>query len=382
MINGARRAINQDRSDSGQGRGVTTVRSSHLVDAPAAPRVRAGWTSLVALAGGTAVLVGSEFLPASVLPTMAADLGISEGTVGLAVAATAVAGAVTAPSIAVLLLGRLVLGVAIAGYWSFAFSVGTRAHPGRDSVVSTSIAMGVTVATIGGVPLSSVIGDEVGWRAVFVGATVLSALSAVALAATLPSAPPLPTAGFAMMRRAVANPRLLVGLLGVVLVVVGNFAAYPYIRVAIAEVAPASTVWLLLGWGVGGMAGNLLAGRFAGRLRVVAAVAPALLGASLGVTTAATTLGWLAIGVVAWGLAFNMVPVATQLWVTRLEPARVESALALQVTAFQLAITLGSAAGGALLDAHGVATAFGVGTAFALAAAVVFAAVRVPRGAG
>jgi len=415
MINGARRAINQDRSDSGQGRGVTTVRSSHLVDAPAAPRVRAGWTSLVALAGGTAVLVGSEFLPASVLPTMAADLGVSEGTAGLAVAATAVAGAVTAPSIAVLLprtdrrtvlvgllvaatlanlavavapgfavllLGRLVLGLAIAGYWSFAFSVGTRAHPGRDSVVSTSIAMGVTVATIGGVPLSSVIGDEVGWRAVFVGATVLSALSAVALAATLPSAPPLPTAGFAMMRRAVANPRLLVGLLGVVLVVVGNFAAYPYIRVAIAEVAPASTVWLLLGWGVGGMAGNLLAGRFAGRLRVVAAVAPALLGASLGVTTAATTLGWLAIGVVAWGLAFNMVPVATQLWVTRLEPARVESALALQVTAFQLAITLGSAAGGALLDAHGVATAFGVGTAFALAAAVVFAAVRVPRGAG
>lgn len=114
---------------------------------------------------------------------------------------------------------------------------------------------------------------------------------------------------------------------------------------------------------------------------MVAAAAPALLGASLALTATATSLGWLVVGVVAWGLAFNMVPVATQLWVTRVEPARVESALALPVTAFQLAITLGSAAGGALLDAHGVATAYGVGTAFALTAAVVFAAARVPRGA-
>jgi DHA1 family purine ribonucleoside efflux pump-like MFS transporter len=351
-----------------------------VVDLPApAPRARAGWSSLVALAGGTAVLVASEFLPASVLPTMAADLGISEGTAGLAVAATAVAGAVTAPSIAVLLLGRLVLGVAIAGYWSFAFYVGTRARPGRDSTISTFIAMGVTVATIGGVPLSSVVGDEVGWRTVFLGAAALSALCAVALAVTLPPVAPLPTAGVAIMRQAIANPILLVGVLGVVLVVVGNFAAYPYIRVAIAEVAPGSTAWLLLVWGVGGVAGNLLAGRLAGRLRVVAAAAPGLLGASLALTAAATSLGWLAVAIVAWGVAFNMVPVATQLWMTRVEPTRVESALALQVTAFQVAITLGSAAGGALLDAHGIATALGVGSAFAVAAAVVFGAVRVPR---
>ncbi|MER7546411.1 MFS transporter [Actinomadura sp.] len=373
---------------------------------------RANWSPIVALAAGIAVLVASEFLPASVLPVMAADLGISEGTAGLAVAATAVAGAATAPSIAVLLprtdrrtvlagllvaalaanlavaaapgfavllLGRLVLGVAIAGYWSFAFGAGTRAVPGRDSTVSTSLALGVTVATIGGVPLASLLGDAVGWRTVFGIAAALSAAAALAVAVTLPPVPPHPAAGAAMMRAALANRWLMAGVLGVVLVAFGNFAAYPFIRIAIEKVDAGATVWLLLAWGVGGMAGNLAAGRFSGRLRAVAAAAPLLLGAGLLVTATAPSLPVLAAGIVVWGVAFNMVPVATQLWVTRVAPDRAESALSLQVTAFQVAITLGSATGGAILDARGVRTALLVGTAFAAAAGLLFAALRVPR---
>ncbi|NED58374.1 MFS transporter, partial [Micromonospora aurantiaca] len=69
-----------------------------------------------------------------------------------------------------------------------------------------------------------------------------------------------------------------------------------------------------------------------------------------------------------------------QLWVTRVEPERAESALSLQVTAFQVAITLGSASGGALLDARGVQAAFLLGTGLAAAAGLLFAALRVPRG--
>ncbi|MFG1851436.1 MFS transporter [Actinomadura geliboluensis] len=381
-------------------------------ESPARSGGSANWSPIVALAAGIAVLVASEFLPASVLPAMAADLGLSEGTAGLAVAATAVAGAVTAPSIAVLLprtdrrtvltwllvaaavsnlavavapgfavllLGRLVLGVAIAGYWSFAFGAGTRAVPGRDSVVSTSIALGVTLATIGGVPLASLLGDAVGWRLVFGVAAGLGIVAAGAVALTLPPVPPHPAAGLAMLRAALANRRLMAGVLGVVLVAFGNFAAFPFIRVAIEDVDAGATVWLLLAWGVGGLAGNLAAGRFAGRLRAVVAAAPLLLAGGLLVTATAPSLPMLAAGVVMWGLAFNMVPVATQLWVTRVEPERAESALSLQVTAFQVAITLGSASGGALLDARGVQAAFLLGTGFAAAAGLLFAALRVPR---
>ncbi|MDN5856908.1 MAG: MFS transporter, partial [Actinomycetia bacterium] len=135
------------------------------------------WTPVVALSFGIAMVVASEFLPASVLPAIAADIGVSEGTAGLAVAATAIAGACTAPTIAmilprtdrrrvligllvlatisniavaaapnlaVLLVSRLLLGVALAGYWSFAFGAGLSAVPGRDNVVSAAHASGVS----------------------------------------------------------------------------------------------------------------------------------------------------------------------------------------------------------------------------------------------
>lgn len=378
----------------------------------AAGAVRA-WAPIAALSFGIMTLVASEFLPASVLPSMAADIGVSEGVVGLAVAATAAAGAVTAPTIAVvlprtdrrvvlvglliaatvsnivvavtpsfavLLVGRLLLGVAIAGYWSLAFGAGVSTRPGRDHVVSTSMSLGVSVATILAVPVASLVGDAVGWRAVFVGAAVVSALSAAAVAVTLPSVPAHPAAGLRMMRRTLANRTLMAGVACVVLVAFGNFAAYPYIRLAIDDVAPRGAAWLLLVWGVGGLVGNLAAGALSSRLGVAVAGAPVLLGVGLALSAVAPTVPLLVVGIVVWGFAFNMIPIATQLWVTRAEPEHAESAMSLQVTAFQTAITLGAVVGGAIVDTHHVQTTLLLGAAFAAASGVGFALLRTPRG--
>lgn len=375
-------------------------------------RTGATWPPILALSAGIAILVASEFLPASVLPTLAADVGVSEGTAGLAVAATAIAGALTAPSIAVvfprvdrrrmlvillalsaianlivavspnfgvLLVGRLVLGAALAGYWAFAFGVGTQTVPGRDSLVSAALASGVSVATVLGVPIASVIGDAVGWRTAFAGAAVLGALSAVEVLAALPPVPAHPGAGLRMMREALANRRLMLGILGVVLVAFGNFAAYPYIRIAIGRVEPSGATWLLLLWGVSGVLGPIVAGALASRLRPVAAVTPVLLALGLILAASADTVPVLAAAIVLWGFSFNMVPVVTQLWVTRVEPERAESAMGLQVTAFQVAITLGSAVGGALLDGYGIQIPLLVGACAAVGAGLLWALLRVPR---
>lgn len=369
------------------------------------------WAPVMALTLGIATLVGSEFLPASVLPAMASDIGVSEGTAGLAVAATAVAGAVTAPTIGVvlprtdrrtvlvallalavlsnavvavtpdfplLLVGRLLLGAAIAGFWSFALGAGIRAMPGRDHVVSTSLALGVSAATIIGVPLSSVLGDAVGWRPVFWAAAGLSALALAAVATTLPPVPAQAGAGLGMLRQVVAGRWLMAGVGCIALVAFGNFAAYPFIRLAIERVTDGGTVWLLLGWGVGGLAGNLAAGMLAARLRLAVVAAPALLGASLLLLAATTNPVAATAGIVVWGIGFNMVPVATQLWVTRAEPRSVESALSLQVAAFQVAITAGSAVGGAVVDSSGVRAAMLLGAVVALAGSAGFAALRTP----
>jgi DHA1 family purine ribonucleoside efflux pump-like MFS transporter len=387
--------------------------SSRAQTAPASAVTldRPSWTPIVALAAAMAMLVASEFLPASVLPALAADVGVSEGVAGLAVAATAIAGAITAPSIAVLLprtdrrsmlvgllvagavanlvvavapnfavllVGRLLLGVAIAGAWSFAFGAGVHAMRGRDRAVSSAIAFGVSLATVVGVPVAALVGDRIGWRAAFGGAAVLTAVTAAGIARALPPVPAHPGAGIGMLREALRHRRLLAGVGCIVLVAFGNFAAYPYIRIATERLDPGATTWLLIAWGAGGVAGTILAGVVATRLRLLAASAPVLLGVSLVLAATADSLPLLAAAIVLWGLSFNMIPVATQLWVSRVESERIESAMSLQVTAFQVAITLGSAVGGALLDAYGVATPFVIGAAAAVAAGLGFALLRIP----
>ncbi|MFD2026249.1 MFS transporter [Promicromonospora aerolata] len=377
-----------------------------------APTPRSTWTPVAALSFGIAMVVLSEFLPAAVLPALAADVGVSEGTAGLAVAATAIAGAFTAPSIAVLLpradrrtvlvallavaalsnlavavapsfalllVGRLLLGVALAGYWSFAFGAGTHAVPGKAPVVSSALAFGTSIATVVGIPVASVVGDAVGWRTTFAGTAVLTAVGAVALAAALPSVPPHPAAGLQMLRAALRNGRLMAGIACVVLVALGNFAAYPYIRIAIERVDPVATTGMLLGWGIGGLVGTVLAGVLARWLRPLAAIAPLALAGALVLTAVATSVPVLAAAVVLWGLSMSMMPVITQLWVTRVEPERAESAMSLQVTAFQVAITAGAALGGALLDGHGVRSLLLVGAGAAVAAGLGWAFLRVPR---
>jgi predicted MFS family arabinose efflux permease len=370
------------------------------------------WTPVIALSFGIAILVASEFLPASVLPGLAADIGVSEGTAGLAVAATAIAGAFTAPSIAVLLprtdrrkvmlgllaaaavsnlavavapsfavllIGRLLLGVAIAGYWSFAFGVGTYAAPGKDRVVSSAISFGVSIATVLGVPLGSIVGDAVGWRTAFGGAAALCALSAVALAMALPSVPAHPTAGLQMLREALRSTRLMAGIGCVVLVAFGNFAAYPYIRLAIDRIDPGATTWMLLAWGAGAVTGTIVAGMLARWLRPLAGAAPIALGLALVLTANASSVPVLTVAVVLWGFSFNMIPVVVQLWGARVEPERTESAMSLSVTAFQVAITAGSALGGLLLDGYGVRPLLLVGAGAAVAAGIGWALLRIPR---
>lgn len=370
------------------------------------------WPRVLALASGTAVLVTSEFLPAGVLPTIANDLGVTEGTAGWAVAVTAIAGAVTAPTIggllpradrqrvlvallvagvladvvvaispsfALLLIGRLVLGAALSGFWAFAFGAGTHAAPGKERFVSTALSFGVSFATVIGVPIGAGVADAIGWRPAFWGAAALCALSALAVALLLPAVPAQPGAGFRMMGQALARPRLMLGILFITLMAFGNFVAYPYIRLAIDRVDPSITSVLLVGWGVGGLVGTLVAGALSSRLRAVSVVMPVLMAGALVITCVATTTPLLAVGAVLWGFAFNAVPVFGTLWVTRAEPDRAEAAVSLNVTAFQVAITLGAAVGGAIVDSSGVQPALLVGAGAALLAGVGFGLVRARR---
>src|SRR4051794_41108686 len=167
----------------------TTVSSTELAqsDPLSSVRDRSSWAGVVSLGLGIFAIVMSEFLPASLLPLVADGLRVSVGEAGLAVSVTAFAGAVAAllisavlphadrrrvmlgltvlavvsdvlvavaPSFAVLLIARLLLGVALGGFWAMATAMAAHlVHPDHVGRALTIINSGVALATVAAVPL-------------------------------------------------------------------------------------------------------------------------------------------------------------------------------------------------------------------------------------
>ncbi|MFI5718051.1 MFS transporter [Nocardia sp. NPDC051750] len=348
---------------------------------------------------GSFSLVTAEFLPPGVLTTLAEDLRVAEGVVGLSVSATAltallaalglsslfprvdrrtllvvltVGAAVSnlvvalAPNIVLLLIARLLLGVAVGGYWSMALVIASQLVPAaRLGKAMMIVNAGTTVATVAGVPLGVLLSTFAGWRVVFVVAAGLTVVAAVAVHLVLPPIAPTPGIGWAAMGGALRAPGVALGLVSVVAVIGGHFAGYTYIRPALAELlgaGPAVIPVLLALFGIGGLFGNFVLGALADRrLGVLLPAVPAAIGLSLVAIIASgavPALGYVA--VVLWGAAFGGILNLVQVWVSRLLPDRVEAGGGLVVAGFQLAIILGSAVGGRGVDSIGLAATYGL----------------------
>ncbi|AJW99236.1 MFS transporter [Burkholderia gladioli] len=361
------------------------------------PVERASWSAVYALALGVFGLVTAEFLPASLLTPLAASLGITEGTAGQAVTVTAAVALVTSLLIAVLtrgidrrrvllafsvllvisnllvasagtflaiLLGRVLLGIALGGFWTMSAATAMRLVPAAMVPRALSIIFsGVAVATIAAAPLGSYFGHLIGWRNVFYAAAAIGALALAAQFATLPSMAPSGTTRLRTLLDVLRRPTVGIGMFAVTLVFTGHFAFFTYLRPFLEDVAGVGVNALsaiLLGYGVANFLFTPVAGRALERgLRPMMIAMPALmvvLGAALALFGKLTALD--AVLVALWGAAFGGVPVAWSTWVTRVVPDEAESAGGLIVAAIQLAISLGAAAGGVVFDTNGATGVF------------------------
>ncbi|APE32930.1 MFS transporter [Nocardia mangyaensis] len=381
-----------------------------LTGGAAAPGVgRRVWPALLTMFLGSFSLVTAEFLPPGVLTVIANDLGVAEGVVGLSVSATAltalaaalglgsvfprldrrtllivltIAAAVSnlvvavAPNIALLLVARLLLGVAVGGYWSMALAVAAQLVPAaRLGKAMMIVNAGTTVATVAGVPLGVLLSAYAGWRTAFVVAAGLAVAAAVAVRLMLPPITPSQGVGFGALGGALRSPGVALGLIGVVAVIGGHFAGYTYVRPALDELlgaGPTVIPVLLALFGIGGLIGNFVLGSLADRhLGILLVAVPFTIGLSLVAIIASgpvPALGYFA--VVLWGTAFGGILNLVQVWVARALPDRMEAGGGLVVAGFQTAIILGSAVGGRGVDGIGLAPTYWLAAAAAVAGGV------------
>lgn len=367
------------------------------------------WGAVVSLTLGVFGLVTAEFLPASLLTPLASDLGISEGTAGQTVTATAVVGAIAAPAMAivtrridrrlvmwgltllliassvlaavawslpVLLSARVLLGIALGGFWSMSAAVTLRLVPAHLFPRAMSIILtGVSVATVCAAPVGAYVGDIWGWRTAFMIAAAVGVVTLVVQAVTLPKLPPVGVASFHALVDVARNPLIRIGLMFILIAISGHFAGFTYVRAFLEQVPMLgieAVSLVLLAYGVGGFLGNFAGGFVTERsLRAAITLAPLLIAASivlLVVFGASPAIA--AAAVAAWGFAFGGVPVAVQTWMVRAAPDEAESAGGLMVAMFQVAIASGAVLGGLLVDNAGVTSAFVYCGAATLAAAL------------
>jgi len=369
------------------------------------------WGAVFAMGMGVFSLVTAEFLPASLLTPMALSLHLSEGQAGQAVTATAAVALVTsllisglikgtdrkyvllsftlllvasnllvasATGITAVLIGRILLGIAIGGFWTMAVATAMRLVP--EAMVPRALSIifsGLSLATIAAAPLGTYFGNLFGWRSVFYAASILGGLTFLAQVMTLPSLPSKGSAGLRTIIEVLRRPTVGLAMLATILVFSGHFMFFTYIRGALEQSAGVSVnvlAAILLGYGVANFIGTPLSGRLVEKhLRLMLIAMPALM-AVLGIVLAMFSHYPLidAALVAIWGLAFAGVPVAWSTWVTRTVPDEAESAGGLIVAAVQLAISMGAAFGGVAFDANGAQGIF-----FSVAAILIFAVILI-----
>lgn len=361
-----------------------------------------GWASVAAIGTGAFALVTTEFLPIGLLPQITRELAISEGQAGFMVTLPGLIAAVAAPltlqwarnldrrnvlcalllvlavsnvlvamasGVFTLMLGRVLLGLAVGGFWTIGGTLGPRLKPRQAAKATSLIFSGVSLGTVAGVPAGTFAAGVLGWRSVFEIAAVLSILVTLVLVKTVPRLPPQPGADLAGMRTLLKSRPARLGLLAVLMVFSGQFAAYTYISPFLIDHAAMSTNALsvvLLGFGAAGFLGNVMGGWAISRnARWTLLLSASLIGLPLLLLVLTSLMPLTIVLVMLWGVGFGLLPAAMQSWLFSLTPGRLEIMGALFVSIGQASIGAGALIGGLLVDHLGVLSAFVVGGVFA-----------------
>ena len=350
--------------------------------------------TLAAFAIGT-----TEFVIVGLIPSIAADLGITLPSAGLLVGLYALSVAISAPLLTAmtgkvprkplllslmalftvgnliawqapgygtLITARVLTGLAHGVFFSVGSIIATGLVP-REKAASAIATMfsGMTVAFVTSIPLGTFIGQRFGWPATFLAVSAFGLLALLGAWAFVPkSIAHTPPAPLLRQMRVLLQPRLLLVFAMTAVGYGGSLIAFTFLAPILQDIAgftPEMVGVVLLAYGVSVAVGNVWGGRLADRLGAVSALKTIflLLAAVLLVLTFTAPHQWLVVlTVLAWGaVAFGNVP-ALQVYVVqqaeKVAPDAVDVAAGFNIAAFNIGVAGGSWAGSLVVGQLGL----------------------------
>jgi predicted MFS family arabinose efflux permease len=358
------------------------------------------------LALGTFLMGTTEFVVAGLLPEIAGDLQVSVAQTGLMITVFAV-GMIGAPLMAMLTLRlpkrltlMLALGVFAAGhvivalssnftlvlaarfltaiatgaFWAVANVAAARAAgPAASSRALGLVGAGAMLANVVGVPLGAFAGQLMGWRGPFCALAALSAAAIALIARTVPhhGGGDQQAVSIRSELTALGSGRLWLVLAACATTTGGVLAAYSYISPLLTDrsgIASGIVPLVLVGFGLGALAGSLVGGRLGDRrphtVTVVAATGATLLLLAISLLAGYAVPTIILVALLGFfGLGANPVLMSLAVRFARQAPVL---ASALTVSAFNLGTAIGSWIAGLTLGSSlGTTGPAVVGTAIA-----------------
>ncbi len=230
-------------SEIADGIGETIPRTGHVISAYA-----------------FGVVVGAPLIVASCarLPRRALAVGL---VLALAVGNIATA---LADGYAQLMAARFLAGLPHGAYFGVAsLLAASLVGPERRGRAVAGVMLGLSVATVAGVPASTWLGQNLGWRSAYWLVVVLAVATVAMIWAFVPSRPGDRSATVRAELGALARPQVLFAVAAGMVGFGGVFALYSYVSPLVTEVTrlDLTTVpWFLLAFGTGSVVGSWLAG--------------------------------------------------------------------------------------------------------------------------
>lgn len=279
-----------------------------------------------------------------------------------------------APAFIVLLAGRVIAALAHGIFMTVASVIAADVvAPSKRASAIAVMFTGLTVATVTGVPMGTMIGQLGGWRWSFIFISVIGVIGLIADYILVPRNLSLPSKATAKgILRVLGNPQLLLALLVTALGYGGTFVAYTYLSPLLEQKmgwSAGAVVIILVVYGLMVAIGNTLGGRWA-NAKPLAALLKMFTGLFVTLLVLTFTSGshWLGLLTVLFMgfFAFMNVP-GLQLYIVQLAekntPNDITMASALNIAAFNVGIALGSGIGGQVTSQFGLSwtPVFGAG---------------------
>ncbi|SCC70904.1 MFS transporter [Acinetobacter albensis] len=267
---------------------------------PTLPHSYSLFAVILALAIGGFCIGTTEFVAMGLIQEIAEDLQVSIPDAGYFISAYALGVVIGAPIIAIssaqlprktlllilmlfygianaltalahtpetVLLSRFIAGLPHGAYFGVGALVAAQlANPKQRSTAVAFMMMGLTTATVVGVPLATWMGQQFGWRSGFEFSAAIAFITLIAIIFFVPNIPVHKTASIKNELAGLKNINMWLTLAVGALGFGGMFSVYSYISPILTEYTHAdiSIVPIALAiWGVGMVIGGLLAGHFA-----------------------------------------------------------------------------------------------------------------------